>query len=378
MRLHDALDVVGVAGMTMAFMLALFKPCSIGSADEGKGAAAKLSVPAETLEAVAARLKKAVGIDWPVSKSAAGFGSRRHIEVNLRTWYNTVVPYMVTPASPADQVGDRPADYNGAFAVEVIATDGRYSVVAGPSYEPEIAAKILAALGMTLSKEAEQHRLMYSAADWLDFRLAVARPLSREHQTLQPLAQGPSLEQIDDYAKLFAEKGPNGGRHRGDPYLWFQVLDCCEVSPLLLTKDVRDVLPLHIHPTTYRADSYVLLSDKLDEVLLNRSERPRPWHLNRVQATRDVQGRSGVELAFDEVAAARMARLTKANPGRALAILFDNQVVQIQVIDGELRDKMVLSGKAFDEKLVARILRSLRECMVAQDASDRLSSQELG
>ena len=116
MRLQDVLDVVGVAGMTMAFMLALFGPCSIGSADEGKGAAAKLSAPAETLEAIAARLKKAVGIDWPVSKSAAGFGSRRHVEVNLRTWYNTAVPYMVSmPASPADQIGERPADYNGAL-----------------------------------------------------------------------------------------------------------------------------------------------------------------------------------------------------------------------------------------------------------------------
>ena len=145
----------------------------------------------------------------------------------------------------------------------------------------------------------------------------------------------------------------------------------------MFTKDERDVLTLHIHSTTYRADSYVLLSDKPDEVLLNRSERPRPWHLNRVQATRDVQGRPAVELEFDEVAAAGMARLTKANLGRALAILFDNQVVQIQVIDGKLRDKMVLSDKAFDEKLVARILRSLRECMVARDASDRLAPKNL-
>ena len=378
MRLPDVFGVVGVAGTTMAFTLALFGPCSIGSADEAKAAAAKLSAPAETLEAVAALLKKAVGIDWRVSNSRAGFGSRHNIAVNLRTWYNAEVPYMVTPASPADQVGERPADFRGAAAVEVIATDGRYTVVAGWSYEPEIAAKILAALGMTLSKEAERHRLMHSAAHWLDFRCAVARDLSREHQTPQPLAQGPTLEQIEDYAKLFAEKGPNGGRHRGDPYLWFHVLDCCEVSPLLFTKDERDVLPLqHIHSTTYRADSYVLLSDKPDEVLLNSSKRPRPWHLNRVQATRDVQGRPAVELEFDEVAAAGMARLTKTNLGRALAILFDNDVVQIQVIDGKLRDKMVLSGKAFDEKLVARILRSLRECMVAQDASDRLAPKNL-
>jgi len=101
---------------------------------------------------------------------------------------------------------------------------------------------------------------------------------------------------------------------------------------------------------------------------LNRSKRPRPWHLSRVQAARDAQGRPALEIEFDNVAAARMARLTRANPGRALAVLFDNKVVQIQVIDGKLHDKIVLSGKAFDEELVARIRRSLCECMVARDA----------
>ncbi|MGA2621368.1 MAG: hypothetical protein ABSF26_27400 [Thermoguttaceae bacterium] len=280
----------------VALPLALFGSGRIGSAAEADAAAAKPSASAETLEAVAQRLKKAVDADWRLSSRPAAFNSRRDVAAGLSTWYKVFVPYIVTLASPTDRVGQAPADFRGAAVVHVIATDGRYTVVAGSDYEPEIAAKILTALGMTLSKEAERDRRTNSAAHWLDFRLAVVRESSREHQALKPLAQGPTREQIEDYMKLFAEKGPNGAHHRGDPYLWLHVLDFCQLSPLFVIKDERGV-------------PYVLLSDKPNEVLLNWSERRRAWHLKGVEATRDSQGRFAIQLKFDEVAAARMAQL---------------------------------------------------------------------
>jgi hypothetical protein len=283
--------------------------------------------------------------------------------------------YEILAASPADRVGKRPADDCGALVLEVIATNGRYTVVSQPDFEPETAAKILTALGMTLSrelsKEAERHRLQESSALWLDFRCAAAWSSSQADQKPLPLAHGPTLQEIESYSRLFAEKGPNAGRQRGDPYFWLGVLGCCEVSPLLYTKTDGDITALQRYRTG-PGGTYVLLSDKPDEVLLSGSKPPRPWHLVRVRAARDAKGRPAVELQFDETAAARMARLTRANRGRALATLFFNDVVQIQVIDAEIRDKMVFSGKAFDEKLVKQLVRSLRECMLAENEPEQL------
>ncbi|MGE5192997.1 MAG: hypothetical protein ACM3U2_10880, partial [Deltaproteobacteria bacterium] len=238
-----------------------------GQVDDGKAAGAKISAAPKTIEDVVARLQKVEGLEVALrsSKTGSAFESRREIAVKSRNWGTMSLTFFVVPSLRADKIGERPADFTGALAVEVIATDGRYTVVAGSAYDAEIANKILAAAGLTPSKEAESRRLKHRAASWLDFRLAVARESGPKLETPRPLANGPTAAQIDDYTKLFMEQGYNGGRRRGDPYLWFHVLDCCDVSPSLVT-------------TADRATSLVLLSDKPDEVLLSGSKRPRPWH----------------------------------------------------------------------------------------------------
>jgi len=252
---------------------------------------------------------------------------------------------------PADKVGERPEDFTGATAVETIAAGGRWSVVADPNYDPEMAGKILAAVGVTASPQAESRRLKQSAANWLDLRLAVAQDSDPKAGDFRPLANGPTAAQVDEYSKLFSDGGYNAGRRRGDPYLWFHVLRSCEVPANLVT-------------TADRRDAYVLLSDKPDEVLLSRSKRPRPWHLKRVEAVRDSEGRPAVELSFDDTSAERMARLTEANPGRALTLLFNDGVVHVQAIDGKRRNTLVISGKGLDESFAAGMVRALRECMI--------------
>ena len=312
---------------------------------------------ADTLEPLRERLQKEVGGQWRVWTSRAGFTRRPAISATLPTWFNVTVPYLIAPATKDDEVGKSPKDYEGSIALEVIATDNRYTVCAGPSYEPEVATQVLSIAGLTLSKEAEQHRLRHSAADWLDFRLAVTEQSGAAGSKSVPLANGPSLTQIEDYTKLFAEKGPNAGRQRGDPYVWFPRLDCCEVRPPLVTTSNRRAPYDRPH---------VLLSDKPEQVLLCGSKRPRPWSLKRVQAGEDAAGQPVVVMELDAVAAEHMAKLTSSNPGCALAVLFNNSVVQVIVLESKLSDRVVLSGKAFDKALVARIVRSLSECMMEQ------------
>jgi len=186
--------------------------------------------------------------------------------------------------------------------------------------------------------------------------LAVTEQSGAVGEKSLPLANGPSPTQIEDYTKLFAEKGPNAGRQRADPYGWFPRLDCCDVRPPLVTTSNRWAPYDRPH---------VLLSDKPEQVLLCSSKRPRPWSLKRVQAGEDAAGQPVVVMELDAVAAERMAKLTSSNLGCALAVLFDNHVVQVIVLGSKRSDRVVLSGKAFDKALVARIVRSLSECMMA-------------
>ena len=311
------------------------------------------------LESLRERLQKEVGGQWRLWTSRAGFAERPAIWATLPTWCNVTVPYLIAPASKDDKVGKSPKDYEGSIAMEVIATGNRYTVCAGPSYEPEVATQVLSIAGLTLSKEAEQYRLRHSAADWLDFRLAVTEQSGAVGEKSLPLANGPSPTQIEDYTKLFAEKGPNAGRQRADPYVWFPRLDCCDVRPPLVTTSNRRAPYDRPH---------VLLSDRPEQVLLCGSSRPRPWYLKRVQAGEDATGRPAVVMELDSVAAECMAKLTSSNLGCALAVLFDNRVVQVIVLESKLSDRIVLSGKAFDKPLVTRIVRSFSECTMAPRA----------
>lgn len=322
------------------------------------------SAPADALEEAAARLEKVDGVNAErlPTKNGNPFESRRAIAVRFRNWNDLPMTLHVVPALPGDRDGQPPEDYRGALVAEVIASDSRYTMVAPSGYDPEIADRVAAALGLLRSKEGEVRRLRESAAMWLDLRLAVARDSDLKSDAPQPLADGPTLAQIENFTRVFGEAGYNGGRRRGDPYLWFPVLECSDVSTVLAT-------------TADRGTRFVLLSDKLDEVLLSGSKRPRPWFLKRARAVRNAQGRPAVELVFDDVASARLARLINANPGRALALLLDNRVVQIQRIDGKWNDTLVVSGRAFDEKLVAGMVRSLRECMYEQIAVAGTDSQ---
>jgi hypothetical protein len=213
--------------------------------------------------------------------------------------------------------------------------------------------------------------------------LAVVVDSGKPDASPRPLAHGPTPGEIDSYVKLFKEKGPNGAPNRGDPYRWFPIGDSCDLLPGLVTEDEGDIAGLKTLNNGGHGTSYLLLSHKPDEVLLSNPlqlsrGRPRPWYLQAVHTIRDAHGRWAIELELDDVATARIAKLTEANPGAALAILFaglGRVVLQVQVIDGVVRDKLVISSKSFDEKSVDRLARSLRESMVASDVDRILFKQ---
>ena len=108
---------------------------------------------ADLLEALRERLQKEVGGQWRLQTSRAGFKERPAIGATFLTWFKVTVPYVIAPAAKNDKVGERPEDFEGAVALEVVATDNRYTVCAGPDYDPEVTANVLSIAGLSLSKE---------------------------------------------------------------------------------------------------------------------------------------------------------------------------------------------------------------------------------
>src|SRR5262249_52223948 len=116
--------------LTTVMMLALggllVTPASSGDgpADRGPPAPARGQAPAGTLEEAAARLKKIAGVDvdFRPTKGGSRFESRREIVIGCRNWDRMPFAFFVAPALPADKEGERPADFTGATAVEIIAT----------------------------------------------------------------------------------------------------------------------------------------------------------------------------------------------------------------------------------------------------------------
>ena len=238
----------------------------------------------------AGKLTAAVGEKWMVAKRERGPGLGRELWCSFSAWHGVQVPYGILPFPASDAGGRAKLDAflrECSAALEVIASDDRWTLVAGPAHEADVTSRILQVLGMKMSKEAEQRRRATARADWLDFRLAVARE-----------DNPPSAAQIADSKELFARKGPNGGRHRGDPYLWFPRMDICDSSPAMV----------HTTSEDGAETEYLLLSDQPGEVLLSGSARPRPWYLKRVDAGKDAHGRILITLDLDETAARRMQR----------------------------------------------------------------------
>lgn len=309
------------------------------------------------LDDLAKRLSEATANTWRINRKERAAGLGPESGANFTTWYGLASPYIIFPF-PQDQDGQAKVALflkNVNVRFDTIADDDNWTVLATDSREPAITDKILTSMGLTERQSARQQRLRQSSANVLDLRLAVAKPGDDKSDRPQPLADGPSTAQVEEYKRLFADKGPNGGRHRGDSFLWFWRPDYCKVSPRL-------------ERTSDRGTEYLLLSDRPKERLLRGSAR-LDWGLTAVNFVVNAQGRPTVVLRLDKTASAALEKLTKDNPNRPLAVLFNGSVFAVVTITQPISHRLELTWEGLDQDLAARIVTSLSECMLAQPAS---------
>lgn len=109
-----------------------------------------------TLEAIAKRLAQVTELDFRCSDRPNAFKGRRDVSAGAVDRMNRQVSYCVLPAVPGDRVGKPPWGFRGANAIQVVATDGRYTVAAGVFAELAIIEKIAAELGQAVSNEGKK------------------------------------------------------------------------------------------------------------------------------------------------------------------------------------------------------------------------------
>ncbi len=171
----------------------------------------------------------------------------------------------------------------------------------------------------------------------LEFRIA-PRVLPEDVQ-FEGLRILPSRAQ--EYLDEFADLGPQAARDRGRPYQWFKVRD----------KETADELEARHHVVARRgAESYILLSNRPDEAMLQTKDGPQ-WALERAYADYDPR-RSAQVVGFelDRRGADRFYALTSAHVGDAMAILLDDEVDSAPGIESGIRERGIITGQRTDQE----------------------------
>ena len=143
----------------------------------------------------------------------------------------------------------------------------------------------------------------------------------------------------------FVREGPDAGRERNDPWLWFPAKGQNEKLEGLITQ-------------FYEGKVYVLLANSDGNAMLN-PPAAREWGLDDARVGIDYGGRFAVEFTFDPPGSQRFATLTRTHKGNFLAILVDNEVYGVPRINDVISKGGMISGD-FTEGEAEELARKLR------------------
>ena len=188
-------------------------------------------------------------------------------------------------------------------------------------------------------------------ASRLDFRIAPVVASAAEKDSVVTLDQ----QQIDRYCEQLAEEGPEAGRARGDDFCWFPI-QCAEGSELITSE--------------HDGQLYILLSNRLDEIMIRHEGDKRLWGLRQVGGASDPNGNPSISGEFDTEGARLMRELTTRCLLCRLAILVDDQAISAPKIQNPISERFVIQG-SFTRTEVDQIVRSLLTGMVWRQVDEQ-------
>ena len=124
----------------------------------------------------------------------------------------------------------------------------------------------------------------------------------------------------------------------------------------------------HLLTGEHKGQTYVLVSDKPGQIMV-RGEGKDAWGLTRVKGVTKTRiadggsyGPSAIEFELDDRGAEKFANLTKANVGKALALIVDGEVLSAPVLKMPLGKRGMITGR-FSEQRAAAIVKALETGM---------------
>ncbi|MBN2476754.1 MAG: type II secretion system major pseudopilin GspG [Pirellulales bacterium] len=178
----------------------------------------------------------------------------------------------------------------------------------------------------------------------LELRVAPAAP-GCEFATL-------AKEHVARYRKDLQTKGPLAGRVPEALYAWFELR--VEPSPELITAE-------------YQGATYVLLSNRPDEVMLASRDGADAWGLTSVDVTADGRGAPAIGAEMDEAGARLLAALSGSHLGQRVAILLCDQVLAAPVVRGKISERIAITGQ-FERREVEELVAALRASLARPGA----------
>lgn len=156
---------------------------------------------------------------------------------------------------------------------------------------------------------------------------------------------------LESYVANLKEKGPRFASD--DKYQWCLIEDVSEWIEIgengLEGLKVRDKQGRSAVVAEFGSKAYVLASNKTDEVMLNRADKP--WKLKNSRSTQDGQGRRAIGFSLD-VAGGNMFRVvTGKNIERPLCILLDGMAISAPSISTQISGEGVITGRFTSEEI---------------------------
>ena len=180
---------------------------------------------------------------------------------------------------------------------------------------------------------------LINKAGVLEFRICPLLPGSGQGLHLNE-------EEYRSYRDELATKGPEAGRRRNAPYLWFALAGDREGYGGYVTGD-------------YGGKRYVLLYNQPGYMMLHETG-PNSWSLSKAYYTNDERGAPAVGFEFDEAGAKRFAAMTSRHVGDGMAILLDDEVYSAPVIRTVISSSGQISGRFTPDQVndLVRILKA--------------------
>jgi preprotein translocase subunit SecD len=254
---------------------------------------------------------------------------------------------------------DRLVDYTGG-------TKLTYEVVARPRVDPQSDPRIVQATVDLIKSRLDLYGARYRVSVEGNDRFSIQFPRARSSQELADLRlQVESVGRLDFHlvapqseqtaARVAEAQDAQGGYEAAEAAWWGSKRDSPEPPEPSIIARPEAVSSEEDGQTKLVAKPRNMWGNHLTILQNDGGSKVSGMHLTRASSTYDENGKPAVSFQFSKEGAGLMAAMTGSNKRRVLAIVLDDQIVEMATIRSRIYDQGQLSGN-FTQKDIRRIV----------------------